>query len=313
MKINISIFLSTGLILLLSIFGCTPAEHPKSEKLQVYTSFYPIYDFVSKIAQEKADIYNLIPPGTEVHHWEPSPTEMMRLETADVLFYNGLGMEPWLEKIRASLKNKNLKFICLSTDVKLQEGGCSHEHHGAHCHHRHDKNSDPHIWLRPLNAKKMLENIKNAFCQMDKDNDTFYTANYEKWANECMLLDTEFRNRLTPLPQKDIIVSHQAFGYLCHEYGLTQIAVEGLSPASEPTPSRMAEILQMAKKHKVRVIFFEDQANPKVAQELAKTLGATTDVLNPYEDLTEEQIAAGEDYFSIMRKNLLALENALKP
>ena len=297
--------------LLLTALGCPPAgTSRKSEKLQVYTSFHPIYDFATKIAGEKADIRNLIPPGTDAHDWEPSIAEMMALENADILFYNGLGMEPWVEKIRGTLRNQDLQCVQVSDGATLLEGEgvvCTHGGH-AHTHAAHD----PHIWLSPQNAKKMGENVKTALTVADAKNAEYYTENYEKFAAECDRLDDDFRKTLTPLPKKDIFVSHAGFGYLCHRYGLTQHAVEGLTSHSDPSPARMAEIIKTAKKHDTRVIFFETLADPKIALEIAKTVNARTDVLNPYEGLSPEEIAAGEDYFSVMRKNLTALENALR-
>ena len=114
------------------------------------------------------------------------------------------------------------------------------------------------------------------------------------------------------MTNKDIIVAHKAFGYLCKAYGLNQIAIEGLMPDSEPDPARMEEIIQLAKKKKINTIFFEELVSPKVANTIAKEIGAKTEVLNPLEGLSEEQVDAGEDYFSVMRTNLKQIKNALE-
>ena len=125
-------------------------------------------------------------------------------------------------------------------------------------------------------------------------------------------LDEEYRSTLAPLPNKNVVVAHQAFGYLCAEYGLNQMAIEGLSPAAEPDPARMAEIIDFVKKNKVKVIFFEELVSPKVAQSVADATGASTEVLNPLEGLSDEELATGEEYFSVMRKNLKVLKVALE-
>lgn len=291
------------LIVCLMACGCVPAERERSGKLQVYASFYPIYDFTRKIAGDAADVHVLIPPGTEAHGWEPSAANMVALERADVFFYNGLGMEPWQEKICRALANKRLRCVALADGVKLLEGeGCGHEG----CTHSHGH--DPHIWLRPLNAKKMMENVKDTLVAADPENAAVYEANYAGMMTECEKLDAEFREGLAGLSGREIVVSHQAFGYLCAEYGLQQIAVEGLSSHSEPAPTRMAEIIREVREKNIRVIFFEELGDPKVMREIARTTGATADVLNPYEGLTPQQIAAGDDYFTVMRRNLAALE-----
>lgn len=170
---------------------------------------------------------------------------------------------------------------------------------------------DPHVWLNPQNAKKQMEIIKNALVQADAGNKEYYEANYNQYAMQFDALDKEFKDSLIPLQGKEIIVAHQAFGYLCAAYGLTQFPIEGLSPDSEPDPARMSEIITFAKEHQVKTIFFEELVSPKVAQTIADAIGAKTEVLNPLEGLSDEQQAQGEEYFSVMRQNLKVLKAAL--
>ncbi len=287
--------------------GCRPAEWPSDGKLRVVATFYPIYDFTKKIAGDAAEVHVLIPPGTEAHGWEPSAADMLTLQRADVLFCNGLGMEPWLEKVRRALRKEDLRCVALSDGVPVLAGqGCGHEH----CTHSHG--SDPHVWLAPLNARKMMENVKDTLVAADPPNAAVYEANYARMAAECEALEAEFQDGLKEVKEREIVVSHQAFGYLCAAYGLTQIAVEGLSPNSDPAPTRMAEIIREVKEKNIRVIFFGTLTDPKVIREIARTTGAATDVLNPYEGLTRKEMEAGEEYFRVMRRNLAALEKALK-
>jgi zinc transport system substrate-binding protein len=138
-----------------------------------------------------------------------------------------------------------------------------------------------------------------------------YEANYQRYAAELDALDAEFSAALAGLPNRDGAVAHAAYGYLFDAYGLNQVAIEGLTPDSEPDPARVAEIIDFAKEHAVKVIFFEDLVSPKVAETIASAVGARTDVLSPIEGLTDEEAAAGDDYFSVMRANLAALVAAL--
>jgi len=144
--------------------------------------------------------------------------------------------------------------------------------------------------------------------QADPDNRDYYEANYAKYAADLDALDKEFRDTLSGLEKKDVIVSHEAFGYLCAAYGLNQVGIEGLSPDSEPDPARMAEITEFAKDHDVKVIFFEELVSSKVSETIADAIGAETAVLNPIEGLSDEQ----HDYFTVMRQNLQALKTALQ-
>jgi zinc transport system substrate-binding protein len=255
-----------------------------------------------KIGGDRVRVVNMVPAGTEPHDWEPAVSDVAGLENAAVFVYNGAGMEHWAEDILAALQNEALVAVEASAGVTLIEGSDGHG----------DGGYDPHVWLDPLNAKLELANIRDAFVRADPDNADYYGANYTRYAAELDALDTEFRDGLSALPNKDIIVAHEAFGYLCVAYGLNQVPIEGLSADSEPDPARMAEIIDFAAERDVKVIFFEELVSPKVAGTIAEAIGAKTDVLNPIEGLSDEDLSAGGDYFSAMRQNLEALKAALQ-
>ncbi len=309
----LSVFLSAAMLLPV---GCTSKDDQSSSgegKLSVYTSFYAMSDFAGKIGGEKIKLVNLVPAGAEPHDWEPTTTDIAGLENADVFIYSGAGFEHWVDSVLASLGNDELVVVEASKDVELLSGE-EHDHDENEAHEEHDHGEyDPHVWLSPINAKVQMQAIEGALSKADPENEQYYKDNLEKYLAQLDELDKEFSDTLSKLAKKDVIVAHQAFGYLCHEYGLNQVAIEGLSPDSEPTPARMAEIIDFAKEYDIKVIFFEELVDPKVAKTIANQLeGATTMVLNPLEGLTSEQLKSGEDYFSIMRKNLSALEIALK-
>jgi zinc transport system substrate-binding protein len=289
------------------------ANETQAEAMLVYASFYPMYDFAVKIGGEKARVVNMVPDGTEPHDWEPAAADVAGLESAAVFVYNGADMEHWAEDILEVLQNKALVVAEASAGIELIEG--RHEHgdeEEAEEEEGEEEGYDPHVWLNPLYAKQETENIKNAFVLADPDNADYYEANYAKYAAEFDALDEAFREGLSALPNKDIIVAHEAFGYLCAAYGLNQVPIEGLSPDSEPEPAKMAEIIDFAREHDVKVIFFEELVSPKVAETVADAIGAETMVLNPIEGLGDEERAAGGDYFSVMRQNLESLKIALQ-
>lgn len=268
-----------------------------SKKVKVMTSFYTMYDFAEKIGGDKVTITNMVPAGTEPHDWEPSAVDIRKMEDADVFIYNGAGMEHWAEDILKTLDNKKLITVEASKGVNLI---------------KEEKENDPHVWLDPENAKIEMKNIKDALIQADEKNTEYYTQNYEAYEKKLDELNQEFEETLSQLENKDIIVAHEAFGYLCKAYGLNQVAIEGLMPDSEPDPAKMEEIIQFAKKKKINTIFFEELVSPKVAKTIAKEIGAKTEVLNPLEGLSDEQIESGEDYFSVMRTNLQQIKDALE-
>ena len=211
-------------------------------------------------------------------------------------------MEAWTGKVLKTLKNKKLTAVEASRGLKLLDNPDKGE----------DLKYDPHVWLNPMLAKKQMEIIKNALVTADPPNRDYYETNYTDNAKKMDDLDREFKDAAAKFSRKDIVVAHQAFGYICDAYGLKQVAIEGLNADSEPSPAKMAEITRFARQNNVKYIFFEELISPKVAETIAKEVGARTEVLNPLEGLTEKDIKAGKEYFSVMRENLQVLKKALQ-
>lgn len=306
------ISLAISIIMTLSLIsGCSNEKQvTENGKLMVYTSFYPLYDLTSKIGGDKVNVTNMVPTGTEPHDWEPTPKDMGAISNADLLVYNGLGMEQWIDKVTGAVSNDKLILVEASKGVDLITSHSEHkEKHFDEEEHNHDV--DPHIWTSIKNAIIEMENIKNALCQADSDNSAYYEENFKKYKAEFEALDKEFSDFTSSCKNKNIVVAHEAFSYLCRDYGLNQIAINGLSAESEPDPARMAEIVKFAKENNIKVIFFEELVSPKLAEVIASEIGAETMVINPLEGLSDEELANGDDYLSVMRKNLEALKKAL--
>lgn len=318
----------------LALAGCSapqnteqssPADNATDDtRLEVVASFYPMYDFAQKIGGDRVLVTNLVPAGTEPHDWEPSTTDIATLSDADILVYNGAGMEHWVDDTLAGLSNSKLVSVEASHGVELLALDEAHEHEAdEHGHegeaanheadeHGHDHGDfDPHVWLDPQNAKIEMANIRDAFTAADPEGADVYAANYDKYAAELDALDNEFKTELEGVSQRTIVVSHEAFGYLAHAYNLEQLPIEGIEADAEPDAKTMADIANFVKEHNVRVIFSEELVSPKVAQSIAHETGASVEELNPIEGLSEEDLSAGADYLSVMRSNLETLKGAL--
>lgn len=338
------LFLLVGIVL---FSGCSKSAETKDaakdteskEGLKVYASVYPMYDFAKKIAGDKIDVEMVMPQGTEPHGWEPDTKTIKNLENADLFIYNGAGLEDWTDKVIDSLSNKNLKVVEASEGVELIKSSHDHEdedhdHEGAEENHNHEASEnnhnheaheedheheghhhgpmDPHVWISPKNAKIEMENIKNALVELDKENADYYESNYQKYAKMLDELDAKYSEKLSPLPNKTIVVSHEAYGYLCKDYGLNQLGIKGVNAETEPDAKKMAEIINYVKENKITTIFTEELIDPKVSKIIADETGCVVKVLSPIEGLSEEQIKNNEDYFSIMEENLENLVGALK-
>ncbi|KLU55025.1 hypothetical protein EL84_23310 [Paenibacillus sp. VT-400] len=340
--------------------GTSVPVETETAKLNVQVSFYPMYEFTKNVAGDLADVHTLVPAGTEPHDWEPTPQDIASIEEADVLVYNGAGMESWIDQVTGSLSNASLIQVEASKGINLLEGGEHEHHHGeseatehdhdhdhaneatteAHDHdhadeataeeHDHDHDAeaeaeaeaeaghdhdhgglDPHVWLSPALAVKEVRNIEAGLAQAAPEHAEQFKQNADAYIAQLESLDQDFKAAVTDSKRKDFITQHAAFGYLAKEYGLQQVPIAGLSPEQEPSAAQMASVIDFAKEHQVKMIFFETLVSSKVSETIASEVGAKTAVLNPIEGLTEEEIAAGMDYISVMRQNLEALKLAL--
>lgn len=276
--------------------GCTSTIERDSSKINIVVSFYPLAEFAKAVGREKVAVTSLVPPGVEPHEWEPSPSDVVKIASADILIYNGAGLEGWIDKI-LKIANKKTVIIEASKGIDLiRINGVA---------------SDPHVWLDPSLVAKEVENIEAVLSKIDPNGAEFYRFNAVNYISGLNVLDNKFKAGLSECSRREFITSHEAFGYLARRYSLTPISVAGISSEVEPTPKHVAEIVDLIKQKNVKVIFVETLVNPKVSEAIARDAGASVDVLNPFEGLTESEIAQGNNYFTIMGQNLNKLQNAL--
>ncbi len=271
------------------------------DKIQVSTSFYPLYFFASQIGGDKADIKNVTPAGAEPHDYEPTPNDIASIENSNLLILNGGGLEAWGDDIKKNIDPSHTLVVTAGenlTNQKVVEAG--------------KEIIDPHVWLAPPLASEMVDKIVAGFIQADAKNRDYYKQNAEKLKTELATLDTEYKNGLKSCASKDIVTSHAAFGYLSTIYGLHQVSITGISPDSEPSPKALADISAFAKKNGVKYIFFESLVSPKLSETVAREIGAKTMVLDPIEGISSEDLAKGDNYFTVMRSNLASLKIVLE-
>ena len=269
--------------------------------LKVTASFYPLYFFASQIGGNKAYVYNITPSGGEPHDYEPSAQDMETIETSKLLIINGGGLEAWGEDMKKNLDPKKTIIVTAGeglTDQMVNENGI-------------DK-VDPHVWLSPPLAKKMVDNITKGFVEADPMNAQYYTDNASALKEKLVALDNSYKTGLVSCAQKNIVTSHAAFGYLATAYHLNQVSIAGLSPDAEPSPKQLIDIAAFIKKNNIKYIFFESLVSPKLSDTLAGETGAKTMVLDPIEGLSKDELAAGETYLTEMENNLINLKIALQ-
>lgn len=299
-------------VIVLSIFftGCGKASSgTSSDMLIVYTSVYPVYDFSKQIGGDLVNVVNLMPAGAEPHDWEPGVSDIKRLEEAEIFVYCGSGMEHWVEDILKTLQNQTLIVVEASRGIDSLSDTEDHDHDHSHDSTSSEKHSDPHVWLNPQYAKKQAENIRDGLAKADPENRDYYESNFISFSEKIDKLDVDFSEGLKDITIKDLVVTHESFGYLCDAYNLRQIGIEGLLSDSEPSPARMAKIIDFIRENQISAIFAEESVSSKAAQAIASETGATIFSLDSIERQKTEQ--KQDDYFSIMYKNLDTLKKAL--
>lgn len=305
-KLVKTLSLVLSLSLLFGLVACQTKDKAPTEqngKKLIYTTFYPVYDLTKRIVGDKMNVKMLIKSNEEPHSFELKSSDMAALNKADLIVYNGANMEGFIKDVEAAVKNKE-KFLNLSQGLTLLEAASdlASANHDA---------VNPHTWLSVKNAMEQLDTICRKLSVIDPANKAYYEQNLQKSLKEFKALDDEFTKVLSGIKKKDkcFIVSHAAFNYLAHDYGLKQIAVTGISPEDEPTAAQLKKIADFVKEHGIKTILFEGKTTPKVAETLAKNTGTKTGTIYTLENLTEEEAKLG--YIELMRRNLRELEKVL--
>ena len=271
-------------------------------KIKVVASFYPLAEFAKQVGGNNVEVVNMTPPGAEPHDFEPSPQDIVNAYSSNLFIFNGSGFDPWAEKIRPELENKGVAVINMTEYFDLLKGVEEHEEAEEKDHEAEE--TDPHIWLDPVLAKKEVEIIRDALKKIDPINSELYESNATQYLTQLSVLDKKYKDGLASCNLRDLVASHGAFGYLAKRYALNVVSIAGFSPEEEPSPKRMAEIADLARSKKINYIFFETLVSPKLAETIAREIGAKTLVFNPIEGLTEDELEKGANYISVMEENL---------
>lgn len=293
-------------------------ENKREDGLNIVTSTYITRDLAQEIAGDSGTVTCLIPKGQGVHGFEPSPKDMNMLKEADLFIYNGAGLESWVDTVKDTMGEDGAA-VEASEGIELLAGGHHHHHDGEEAHdhdhdhdaaehdHEHDHGGkDPHVWMSVQNAKQMAQNIADAMIKQDPGNKANYEANLAELNKKLDSLDSSFKETLAKAKTKDIVVSHEAYGYLAKEYGLHQIPIEGINSESEPDPKAMKEIIELMKEKNIKTVFTEPNEDDKVAQTIASETGAEVKELDPLE------YESDQNYIERMENNLKVLESALE-
>jgi zinc transport system substrate-binding protein len=254
----------------------------------VVAAFYPLAYAAEQIGGRSIQVKNLTPADAEPHDVELSPRDVGRIRSADIVLYLDRGFQPAVE---AAIEGAGGRVIDLLDGLPLRPGADAQQ-----------LSADPHVWLDPVLYTRMTHRIGATFGN---------PGAARAFAGRLRALDEEYRRGLSRCARRDVVTSHAAFGYLAERYRLRQIPITGLTPEAEPTPRDLTRIVHEVRARGATTIFFETLVSPDLARTVARETGAKTAVLDPLEGLTKDELAEGENYFSVMRANLQALRQAL--
>jgi zinc transport system substrate-binding protein len=308
MKFKQLVVLFIFIILAGSFFACAKQgqEPSQMKKLKVITTLFPLYDMAKNIGADKAEVSLLLPPGVEAHSFEPKPSDIVKINEADVFVYTGKFMEPWAEDVIKGAVNKNLIVVDASRGTKMIPG----------VFHDADEPAgslDPHIWLDFDNAKIMIKNIVQVFQFKDNAHKDFYEQKANDYSNELTELDTLYKTTLATCKDREIVCGgHYAFGYLAKRYGLKYLAAQGVSPDAEPTANDLVKLVEQIKKDKIKYVFYEELTSPKIAETIAGETNAKMLLLNAAHNLSRDQFEQGLSFFDILKGDLDNLKVGLE-
>jgi zinc transport system substrate-binding protein len=292
--------LAAALAVLAVTAGCARAEAAPDGRFSVVTAFYPLQFASERIGGPDVTVTDLTKPGAEPHDIELSARQVADISDAG-LVVSLRGFQPAVDEAVAQ-EAAGRAFDAASVVPLLPLGDAKDDEHAETA-----SGMDPHVWLDPVRFATIADRLAARLAQADPAHAAGYTARARALHAELYALNGEYAEQLRTCARRELVTSHSAFGYLAARYGLSQIGITGISPEAEPSPRRLADVAREARATGTTTIFFETLVSPKVAETIAREVGATTAVLDPLEGLTEP----GADYFSVMRANLAALSKAL--
>lgn len=295
------------LCLCLMLCGCTAQpEKPHDEtKLQIVCTSFPAYDFAREIAGDRAELTLLIKPGSEVHSYEPTPKDMIRIQESDLFICNGGESEQWAKTLVTPELNTIYMMDCVDT-VEESADGIYNAEDG-------EPELDEHVWTSPLNAIKISEEIYNALCKLDADNAEAYKTNFTAYKAQLMALDREFR-QVTKNSGKHTLVFADRFPmrYFALEYGLDcYAAFPGCSSETEPSAKTVAYLIDRVREDKIPAVLYMEFSNQKMADVICEDTGCKKLPFYSAHSVSAEQFEQGVSYLDLMRINLNSLKEAL--
>ncbi len=285
--------LGIGLGTALLLAACANPAATTGGKVSLVAGFYPLAYAAEQVGGGQVAITTLASPGVEPHDLELTPAQVVQIREADLVIYIP-GLQPAVDEAIADVDPSHVidataGLTLLPTPGDAESGATA---------------TDPHVWLDPLNMSAIGQTVESRLAALNVQGGEAFAARQAIFAAKLGALDSSWKAGTTTCASHDLVVSHEAFGYLANRYGFTQIGLSGISPDAEPDPATLAKVAEFVKAHSVRTIYSEALVDPKVATVLAQETGARTAVLDPIEGMPAGSNAT---YLTLMEANLAAV------
>jgi zinc transport system substrate-binding protein len=312
MKLSKKIVLLSALtVVMFALSACQKDKNNNNDKLTIVTTLFPDYDFAKQIVGDKGDVSLLLDPGVEAHDFDPTPSDIISINKADLFIYTGKYMETWAPNIIDSLESDSVTVVDASKGIELikTEDDVHEEEEGA----AHDHEYDPHIWTSPKNAITMINTILEAIIKEDPDNEKYYRENATAYIAQIQDLDTEFAEIAANAKYNTIYFGGRfALVYFVKEYGLSYMAAfDSCSSETEPSAKLVTQIVDAMKQNGANVVYYEELTDPKSANAIADELGGTTLLLHSCHNVSSTDFKNGVTYVSLMKQNAENLKAGL--
>ena len=249
---------------LISVLALSLGSSLAYAKFKVVTTFTIIQDMAQNIAGDAATVESITKPGAEIHDYEPTPKDIVKAQSADLVLWNGLNLERWFEKFFQNVKDKPAVVVTEGIEpMSINEGP-------------YTGNPNPHAWMSPSNALIYIENIKNALVKYDPQNKETYEKNAALYAQKIKELDKPLREKLAQVPeaQRWLVTSEGAFSYLTRDYGFKEAYLWPINAEQQGTPQQVRKVIETVKANNIPVVLSESTISPKPAKQVAKETGA---------------------------------------
>ena len=295
--------------------ACGGGDESTGSRPEVVAGFYPLAEAVQRVGGGRIAVENLTPAGAVPHDLELTPDQVDAIQDAALVVLMGRGFQPALEDSAGGRDGPTVEVLDeLPIDARGRTVEDEHaEDEQAEEVDEHEGDAlDPHVWLDPVLFAQMVDVVARELGALDPEHRDEYERNAAAFRRDIERVDADYREGLAECARRTIVTSHAAFGYLVDRYGLTQEAIAGIDPDAEPGAQRLAELADLVADEGITTIFTEDLVSPRVADALAREAGGVrTETLNPLEGLTPRERDRGDDWASVMERNLTKLRAAL--